>query len=193
MLEECLRSLFGFVESEHEELLKNRGVEKILFPEKEFPALALAEMKKLIKEKYGHEVPAETDIDPEGERLAGQYAKEKFNSDFIFLTEYPVKDRPFYTMPGEDGKTKSFDLIFRGIEISSGAQRIHEYEMLVENIKNFKLNPDDFAFYLEAFKFAMPPHGGWGLGSERLLYKLFNLDSVKEAILFPRDVKRLEP
>lgn len=192
MLENCLRSLFGFVAEEQAEILKERKVEPILFSKGKFPAVELAEIKKIIKEKYNYEISADTDIDPEGERLAGQYAKEELGSDFIFLTKYPVKDRPFYHFFDGD-KTRSFDLLFRGIEIATGAQRIHEYDMLVDNIKKFGFDPKDFAFYLEAFKFAMPSHGGWGMGSERLLYKLFNLDSVKEAILFPRDVKRLEP
>lgn len=191
-LEACLCSLFSFVFNEQKDLLAAKNIEPVLFPEGKIPAVEIKEIKKIIKEKYQHEIPADTDIDPEGERLAGQYAREEFGSDFIFLTKYPVAFRPFYHFFDGD-KTRSFDLLFRGIEIATGSQRIHDYDTLVANMKKFKLNPDDFSFYLEAFKYAMPPHGGWGMGSERLLYKLFKLDSVKEAIMFPRDVKRLEP
>ncbi len=161
----------------------------------EIPRYKLADIKNRIKEKYGYEVPIETDIDPKGEQLAGQYAKEEHNSDFIFVTHYPRSMRPFYTMPDDQNpeETKGFDLIFKGVELVTGSQRIHDYNMLVESIKRVKLNPDDFAFYLEAFKYGMPPHGGWGMGSERLIQQLLNLSSVKEAVLFPRDVKRLEP
>ncbi|MEK7520022.1 MAG: aspartate--tRNA(Asn) ligase [Patescibacteria group bacterium] len=168
--------------------------EQVLLP-KEIPAVPLAEMKRIIKEKYGHEVSKDTDIDPQGEVHAGQYAKEEFKSDFIFLTKYPREFRPFYIMPdpNNENETRSFDLLFRGVEIATGAQRIHDYHQLVDSMKLFRLNPDDFGFYLEAFKYAMPPHGGWGMGSERIVMKILGLASVKEAILFPRDVKRLVP
>jgi len=159
------------------------------------PQIKLAEIKKIIKEKYGYQIPQDTDIDPEGERLAGQYAQEEFKSDFIFLTHYPTAMRPFYTMPDETNpeETKSFDLLFRGTEMVTGSQRIHQYDQLVANIKKFGFKPDDFKFYLQAFKYAMPPHGGWGMGLERIVYKLLGLASIKQAVLFPRDVKRLTP
>ncbi|MBI3671351.1 aspartate--tRNA(Asn) ligase [Candidatus Azambacteria bacterium] len=159
------------------------------------PAVKLADVKKIIKERYGYEVPKDTDIDPQGEIYAGQYAKEKFGSDFIFLTHYPRSQRPFYTMPDGENieETKSFDLLFKGIEITTGSQRIHKYDELLNSMKHFNVATEAFADYLLAFKYAMPPHGGWGMGSERLVFKLLNLGSIKEAILFPRDVKRLNP
>ncbi len=162
---------------------------------REIPHVKLSEIKKIIREKYGYDVPKETDIDPEAERLACRYALEKFGSDFIFITHYPWKDRPFYTMPDPEDKdaTYGFDLLFRGVEIVTGSQRIHEYKMLIENMEKKGVKSAGLEFYLDVFKYAMPPHGGWAIGSERLTQLLLGLMSVKEAVLFPRDVKRLSP
>ena len=157
------------------------------------PSIKLSQAKEILKKEYSHPINENEDLDPEGEKLIGQYALDKFDSDFIFLTHYPQQKRPFYTMPAENDETKSFDLIYRGLEIVSGGQRIHQYQQLIKNIKKLGLNPDSFSFYLEAFKYAMPPHGGWGLGLERMVAKTLNLSTVKEASLFPRDVKRLTP
>lgn len=162
---------------------------------KEIPHVKLSEIKKIIKEKYDYQIPESTDIDPEGERLAGQYAKEEFNSDFIFITHYPWSDKPFYTMPSKDNpdETEGFDLLFRGMEIITGSQRINDYDQLLENMKKKGVKPEGMEFYLDVFKFGMPPHGGWGLGSERVIQQILGLPTIKEAILFPRDVKRLRP
>ena len=193
-LTKTLRHIFSEINSKNKDDLKLYNVEPINVPD-EIPQIKLSEMKKIIKEKYGYDVPKDTDIDPQGEVYAGQYAREEFDSDFIALTHYPKSQRPFYTMPDDENKeeTKSFDLIFKGVEIATSSQRIHDYDKLVASIKDFGLEPKDYEFYLNAFKYAMPPHGGWGMGSERIVFKLLSLGSVKEAILFPRDVKRLEP
>ena len=134
-------------------------------------------------------------IDAEGEVLISKYVKEKYDCDFVFLTKYPVSKRPMYTMMDDEDKnlTKSFDLIFDGLEITTGGQRIHDYEMLKENIIKFNLNPDDFDFYLETFKYGMPPHGGFAIGLERLTMKILKLSNIREAALVPRDMKRLTP
>ena len=160
---------------------------------KAIPRIKLSEALEILKKEYGKEVENE-DIDPESERLICQWAKEKHGSDFVFLTHYPGHSRPFYTMPSADGKyTETFDLIFRGIEIATGGQRIHNYEQLVASMKKFGLKPETFKDYLDIFRWGMPPHGGWGLGSERIVQQLLGLKSIKEAVLFPRDVKRLNP
>ncbi|AVQ44666.1 aspartate--tRNA(Asn) ligase [Clostridium botulinum] len=133
------------------------------------------------------------DLDPESEKLICRYAKEKLNSDFIFLTNYPRKKRPMYTMPlGEDG-THSFDLLFRGIEITTGGQRIHDYNMLIDNMKFKGFNPKDYESYLSAFKYGMPKHGGLAIGLERLTARLLGLENVREAALITRDRTRLLP
>ncbi len=194
MLNKILRQMFEMIGDEGQEYLKSYDVKLAEVPS-EIPHIKLSEMKEIIKKKYDYDVPAETDIDPEGERLACQYAKEKFNSDFIFLTHYPWKYRPFYTMPDEDNPqdTYGFDLIYKGVELVTGSQRIHLYEQLIENMKKKNVKPDGMEFYLEVFKYAMPPHGGWAIGSERLTQLILGLKNVKEAVLFPRDVKRLSP
>jgi len=158
-----------------------------------FPEIKLTEALDIMRKEYGKETEG-IDIDPEGERLICEWAKKTYGSDFIFLTHYPSSTRPFYVMPSSDHQyTESFDLLFKGVEIATGGQRIHDYNQLILNIKRHRLNPEDYEDYLEIFRLGMPPHGGWGLGSERILQKSLNLQSIKEAILFPRDVKRLTP
>ena len=112
-----------------------------------------------------------------------------------FITDWPSEIRPFYTMPHEDNPEicKAFDLMYKDLEISSGAQRIHLYDLLVESIKNKGLNPDGFGYYLEAFKYGMPPHAGWGLGADRFTMVLTQQENIRECVLFPRDRQRLTP
>lgn len=157
------------------------------------PRMKLTEALEILEKQYGKKME-EVDIDPEGERLISQWVKKNYDSDFVFLTHYPRSIRPFYAMPGKDPQyTESFDLIFRGVEILTGGQRIHDYHQLVKSIQSFGLDPQSFENYLDAFKWGMPPHGGWGMGSERIVQQLLGLGSIKEAVLFPRDVKRLAP
>lgn len=156
------------------------------------PSIKLPDAIKILKEKY-NKTDLTEDIDHEGESLICQYAKEKFNSDFIFLTHYSKAKRPMYTMPTENGLTRSFDLIFRGIEITTGGIRIHNYNKLVENIKAKGLNPENYSSYLNIFKFGMPPHGGLAIGLERLTAQLLGFDNIREAVLFVRDKTRLKP
>jgi nondiscriminating aspartyl-tRNA synthetase len=194
MLNKVLRKMFQNIGEEGREYLNLYGVRIPEVPE-EIPYIKLAEIKEIIKKKYKYSVPKNTDIDPEGERLAGRYAKEEYNSDFIFITHYPWKDKPFYTMPSSENpeETCGFDLLLKGMEIVTGSQRIHLYDKLIENMKKKGVKPKGMEFYLDIFKYAMPPHGGWGMGSERLVQQILDLKSVKEAVLFPRDVKRLSP
>lgn len=193
-LNRILREMFKMIGEGGQEFLKLHEIELSEVPE-EIPYLKLSEAREIVKKKYNYEIPEETDIDPEGERLASQYAKEEFNSDFLFITHYPWKDRPFYTMPSrEDEKeTYGFDLIYKGVEIVTGGQRIHLYDQLIENMEKKGVSSVGLESYIETFKFAMPPHGGWAIGSERLLQHILNLKNIKEGVLFPRDVKRLNP
>lgn len=157
------------------------------------PRIKLTEALDILEKEYGKKME-KVDIDPEGERLICEWAKKKYKSDFVFLTHYPTSVRPFYTMPSADPQyTESFDLLYNGVEIATGGQRIHDYNQLTENIKKHGLNPEEFKHYLDIFKYGMPPHGGWGLGSERILQRMLGLKSIKEAVLFPRDVKRITP
>lgn len=168
---------------------------KIKLPDKvKIPRIRLDEAHKILLEKYNKKSPV-GNIDAEGEVLISKYVKEKYDCDYVFLTKYPVSKRPMYTMPDDEDKnlTKSFDLIFDGLEITTGGQRINDYEQLKENIIKFDLNPEDFDFYLETFKYGMPPHGGFAIGLERLTMKILKLSNIREASLVPRDMKRLTP
>jgi nondiscriminating aspartyl-tRNA synthetase len=158
----------------------------------EIPSMRLPDAIEILRKRYNKN-DLERDIDPEGERLICQYSKEVYGSDFIFLTHYPQTKRPMYSMPAEEGLTHSFDLIFRGLEITTGGQRIHNYEQLKNSISSRGLNPNSFENYLQVFKFGMPPHGGLAIGLERLTAQLVGLSNVREATLFTRDRFRIKP
>ncbi len=160
----------------------------------EIPQMKLREAQQILEKEYGATCVGEPDLEPQHERFLCEYSAKKWNSDFIFITHFPISKRPFYTHEDESdlGYAKGFDLLFRGVEITTGAQRIHNYEALVASMQKKKLNPEKFSFYLQAFKYGMPPHGGLGLGLERLTAKLLGLDNIKEATLFPRDINRID-
>ena len=160
----------------------------------EIPFMKLKEAQEIIKKEYGEDCVGEPDLEPQHERWLCEYSKKEFNSDFIFVTHYPVEKRPMYTYEDENNKgfTKSFDLLFRGIEITTGGQRIHNYEDLVKGLEKKGLDPEKFSFYLQAFKYGMPTHGGIGMGLERLTAKLLGIKNVKEATLFPREINRID-
>lgn len=160
----------------------------------EIPRLKLREAQEIIKKEFGEDCTKEPDLEPQHERWLCEYAKKKYNSDFIFITHFPLEKRPMYTMgdTNDPGYANGFDLLFRGVEITTGGQRIHRYDDLVASIKKKGLDPEKFSFYLQAFKCGMPPHGGLGMGLERLTQKLLGLENVKEATLFPRDLTRID-
>ena len=161
----------------------------------EIPCIKFMEAKEIIMKKFKYQPTDMKDFDPQEEEMIGKYAKKQFNSDFIFITHYPSKKRPFYTMddPEDPEYTLSFDLLFRGIEITSGGQRIHDYNMQVQKMKDKGLNPEEFETYLMTFKYGAPPHGGLGLGLERLTMHLLGCKNVREAAMFPRDINRVNP
>ena len=132
------------------------------------------------------------DLGTDEERLLGDIMK-KNNVEFYFITKYPIESKPFYTMPEGDKYSRGFDLACKGVEIASGSQRIHEITLLQERMKECDLNPKDFESYLKAFKYGMPPHGGFGFGIERFLMELLDIQNIRECILFPRDRTRLTP
>lgn len=159
------------------------------------PCLRFDEAKQLAAEKYGYQIRDPYDLEPEEEIHIGQYAKEEFGSDFVFVTHYPSKKRPFYAMddPEDPKYTLSFDLLFRGMEVTTGGQRVHDYRQQVAKMEARGMDPAGFESYLMIHKCGMPPHGGLGIGLERLTMKLCGLDNVRYACLFPRDRSRLEP
>jgi nondiscriminating aspartyl-tRNA synthetase len=158
------------------------------------PFMKLREAQELIFKETGKDKRQEPDLEPEDERWLCEWSKREHNSDFVFVTHYPVSKRPFYTYedPEDVGFTKSFDLLFRGVEITTGGQRRHNYDNLVAGAKMKGLDPENFSYYFQAFKYGMPPHGGWGMGLERLTAKFLGLANVKEAALFPRDINRID-
>ena len=157
------------------------------------PRIPLMEARELVNREYGHVVGGK-DLDPEAERLLCQYYAETHGTDFVFVTKYPRAARPFYAYHEPGGElTRGFDLLFRGIEITSGGQRINEYEMLMKSIADYKLNPESLAGYSEVFKYGMPPHGGFAIGAERLTARLLGITNVRYARAFPRDRNRLTP
>ena len=133
-------------------------------------------------------------MEPAHERALCEWAKSEHGSDFVFVTRFPTAQRAFYTYedPEEAPYSRGFDLFFRGLEINSGAQRVHNYDELVARITARGMNPKSFSFYLQTFKYGMPPHGGSSTGLERLTMKMLGLENVKEATLFPRDINRID-
>jgi nondiscriminating aspartyl-tRNA synthetase len=193
MLTKVIHSIVSAVDVEHSATLRDFGVEIPLVPE-QIPFMKLSEAQEIIKRETGEDCVGEPDLEPAHERFLCEYAVREHGSDFIFITHYPVSKRPFYTMEDESdqGFTKSFDLLFRGVEIVSGGQRVHDYNMLIEKIKDKGLNPEAFEFYLQAFKYGLAPHGGIGMGLERLTEKFLGTGNVREASLFPRDMNRID-
>lgn len=189
--EEMLKHILNKLELEGAGYFKllNADIPKILAP---IPRIEFEDAARVLKENY-NKIVTDNDLDPEGERLLSEYAKEKYNSDFIFVTNYSRKKRPMYTMPKGINGTRSFDLIFKGTEITSGGQRIHDYDMLVESFKIKGLNYENFSSYVNVFKYGVPPHGGLAIGLERLLALLLGINNIRETSAFPRDRSRLTP
>ena len=190
----------GFLQHMVELLDKEYGKELKLLDVKlpkvdEIPSVTFAKAKELVAEKYDRKIRNPFDLEPEEETLIGQYFKEEYDADFVFVTHYPSKKRPFYAMdyPEDSRYTLSFDLLFHGMEITTGGQRIHDYHGLMSKIEARGMEVDGMDQYLDTFKYGMPPHGGLGIGLERLTMKLIGEDNVRETTLFPRDLNRLEP
>ena len=178
------------------EYAKEVQILKLEIPDvSKIPAVRFDVAKELVSQKYNRKIRNPFDLEPEEEALIGQYFKEEYGSDFVFVTHYPSKKRPFYAMddPEDPTYTLSFDLLFRGMEITTGGQRIHDYHELLAKMEKRGMTDEGMEQYLSAFKHGMPPHGGLGIGMERLTMKMMNEDNVRETTLFPRDLSRLEP
>lgn len=159
------------------------------------PAITLAEAHEIAGQLAGKSYAGEPDLEPEEEKLICGHAEKEWGSEFVFVTHFPTSKRPFYTMddPDNAGTTLGFDLLFRGLEVTTGGQRIHDYGMQVEKMKSFGLNPADFESYLMAHKAGLPPHGGLAIGLERMTARLLDIENIRLATMFPRDAKRLTP
>lgn len=161
----------------------------------EIPSIKFIEAKELVAKEYHREINDYDDFEPEEEKLLCKWIKEKMESDFVFVTCYPTKKRPFYAMENKENRdeTLSFDLLFRGLEITTGGQRIHSYQEQIEKMKRREMDVEQFESYLMMHKYGMPPHGGLGLGLERFTSRLLEQENVRYSTLFPRDINRLVP
>ncbi|MBO7364918.1 MAG: aspartate--tRNA(Asn) ligase [Lachnospiraceae bacterium] len=182
----CVKEKFG------EEIEAQFGL-PVIVPEQPFPVVKLADLYKGLEEDYGYTVPESEkgDLTTDAERLSYEWTKKHFGHEFLFVTDYSAEKRAFYHMRDEDGIPQGYDLIWRGTEITTGAQREHRYEVLKAQAEEKGLM-DDVAFYLEFFKYGCPPHGGFGLGLDRLTMLLAGLH-INEAMFLFRSPKRLTP
>jgi nondiscriminating aspartyl-tRNA synthetase len=188
-----LQNMVALLQEEYADDLKRLNV--TLPKVDEIPTVRFDEAKRLVSEEYGRPIRDPYDLEPEEEHNIGRYFKEKYGADFVFVTHYPSKKRPFYAMddPENPKYTLSFDLLFRGLEVTTGGQRIHDYDQQVQKMLDRGMHPEEFESYLMIHKHGMPPHGGLGIGLERLTAQLCGLDNVRYASLFPRDLHRFEP
>ncbi|MCS7121888.1 MAG: aspartate--tRNA(Asn) ligase [Archaeoglobaceae archaeon] len=187
VLEDLIVYTCESVSNECEKFLKILNVE-VEVPEKPFERISYDEALKIASKK--EEIPWGEDLSTNALKLIGEEI-----GNFYFIVDWPTKIKPFYVMPYEEKPeiSKSFDLMHSWLELASGAQRIHRYDALVESIRSRGLNPESFQFYLDSFRFGIPPHAGWGLGVERFLMSILKLNNIREATLFPRDRIRLVP
>ncbi len=189
----ALRHMMAMLEQDYAKELQILGVN---LPDAEhIPVVRFDETKQRVSEKYDRKIRNPYDLEPEEEVLISQYYQEEEAADFVFVTHYPSKKRPVYAMddPEDETFTLSFDLLFRGMEITTGGQRIHDYQMLLAKLEKRGMSTEGMEHYLMAFEHGMPPHGGLGIGLERLTMKLLDEVNVRETTMFPRDLGRLEP
>lgn len=162
---------------------------------KKIPRLKLSEVQNILEKEYKEKCSGAPDLEPKHEKQICEFVEKKFDSEFIFVTHYPTKKRPFYTHedPQDPEHTLSFDLLFRGLEMTTGGQRLHLYDDYIKRMRERKMDPAGFEDYLSIFRYGMPPHGGLAIGMERLTSLLLGLENVREGCLFPRDINRLRP
>ena len=194
MVENLVRDTLNKVYKNCGTELKSLNAPKLTLNDK-FPRYSIAEIHELYSKNTKIDVSNEIDLTPDEERWICEYAKKKDGCEAVFATGLPQKKMKFYHMKDTDNTAKSADLLFRGIEISTVPQREHRYEILLDQMRFAGIDPDDpgFSYYLSAFKYGLPPHGGFGFGIDRFVEKIIGLNNIKEAILFPRDINRLNP
>ena len=192
--EDLLIAGLSLVKERYGDTIKEVFGKEVIIPKKPFPRIKLEDLYQELHQLYNYDIPKEDigDMNAETEKLTSKYAMEKYNSEFIFVTDYSAAKRAFYHMRNEKGVPCGYDLIWRGSEITTGAQREHRYDILVKQAKEKGLG-EDVKFYLEFFKYGMPPHGGFALGVDRLTMLLLGLPSVKETQFLFRGPNRLTP
>lgn len=191
-LEDVAVKMLKKVEESCSDILSQYNIEKIAFGK--IPRLTLRESQEIILKEFGRDNRKEKDLTPQDEIDLCKWSKEKHNSDFVTITHFPTSAKPFYTMPDLKNPeySLSYDLLFRGVEIMSGSQRINNYQQLVDSISSRGMNHKNFEMYLMAFKYGMPPEGGFSFGLERITMHLLGLANIREASLFPRDMERVD-
>jgi len=187
----------GILTALHEQYAAELKILQVKMPEvpEEIPHMFFPEAQELIYKRYKTDVRGEPDLSPQDERWLGEWARQEFGSDFLFVTGYPMRKRPFYTHPDPEHPeySNSFDLLFRGTELVTGGQRLHLYSDYIAALERAHLPIEPFEAYLEAFKYGMPPHGGFAIGLERLLMQLTGMNNIKLTTTFPRDLTRVTP
>lgn len=184
------------VKEKHGEAIKELFDVDIVVPEKPFPRIPLLEARRIVEEEMGHKIERnDLDLDPEGERLISQWALENHGCEFVFVTDYPTSIRPFYHMhSSEDASlTRSYDLLWKGTEIATGAQREHRVDVLIEQIREKGLDPEELDFYLDFFRYGVPSHGGFGMGLNRITMLMLGLPNLRETMFLFRGPNRLTP
>jgi nondiscriminating aspartyl-tRNA synthetase len=194
LLNQLLSSIIAALQNDYANELALLNAELPAVPH-QIPHIHIREAQELIYNLHGVDVRGEPDLSPQDERWLGQWASADHNSDFLFVTGYPMVKRPFYTHPDPANPqySNSFDLLFRGLELVTGGQRLHKYEDYLAALAKANLSTEPFESYLEAFKYGMPPHGGFAIGLERFLNQLLALPNIRLATLFPRDMTRVIP
>ncbi len=193
MAENTVRFILKEVESRNSEHLKLLNVTLPTMIDKT-PTLSLREVQQKIFEKFGRDVRGDKDTNPQDEREISEIIKEETGSDFVFIYGYPTRQKPFYVYPNpeEPEYNEGMDLICRGVEWLSGGRRINDYNQLMEHVKIWNMDPEKVKMFLEAFKYGVPPEGGFAFGAERITMQLLGLKNIREACMFPRDMNRID-
>lgn len=196
--ERWLKYVFERIIEQHSDQIRKHYDTGLVVPELPFPRITMAEAQKILKEELKHVPPSDTkqgDLDPQGERLLGKYVHDKYGHEFVFVTDWPITVRPFYHMryPDNPELTRSYDLLWKGLEITTGAQREHRYDILVKQAQEKGINLDPIKFYLDIFKYGTPPHGGYGFGLTRMLMQMLGIKNVREVTFLYRGPNRLTP
>ena len=193
MAEETVRHILKQVEIKNSEHLKILNATLPAMIDKT-PTLSLREVQQKIFEKYGRDVRGEKDTNPEDERQICEIIKEETGSDFVFIYGYPTRQKPFYVYPSKEEPeyNEGMDLICRGVEWLSGGRRINDYDQLMKHVEIWKMDPNKVKMFLEAFKYGVPPEGGFALGAERITMQILGLKNIREACMFPRDMNRID-
>jgi nondiscriminating aspartyl-tRNA synthetase len=193
MAEETVRFILKDVETKNSEHLKllNATIPTMI---DKTPTLSLREVQQKIFDKNGRDVRGEKDTNPQDEREICEIIKAETGSDFIFIYGYPTRKKPFYVYPNTDEPeyNEGMDLLCRGVEWLSGGRRINDYKQLMEHVEIWKMDPNKVKMFLEAFKYGVPPEGGFAFGAERITMQLLGLKNIREAAMFPRDMNRID-